>query len=238
MSCRASVRVLVLVSVIIAICGLAALPSRASAAAGQGQASASAGAAPKSSGYPLPQTPRPPAHLAVIGGNAPAQPAAATAAAERQAEDSGKPVVIGGLTTATTTVTAEPGGQLSLAEHVLPVRVRRGAGWVPVSTALRRNADGSLSPVAVPGDTVSFSGGGSAPMATVAADGTSLALRWPGSLPTPVISGSSATYRNVLPGVDLVLTATAAVSGGFSQTLVVHDAAAAGTRPWPASDSG
>jgi hypothetical protein len=47
--------------------------------------------------------------MAVIGGNASAQPTAATAAAERQAQDSGRPVVIGGLTTATTTVTAEPG---------------------------------------------------------------------------------------------------------------------------------
>jgi hypothetical protein len=227
LSCRASVRVLVLLSVIVAMCSGAALPSRASGAAGQDQASARSGAASASSGYPLPQTPAQPAHLAVIGGNASAQLAAATAAAERQAQDSGRPVVIAGATTATTTIAAEPDGMLSLSEYVLPVRVRRGAGWVPVSTTLRRNADGSLSPAAVPGDQVSFSGGGSAPMATLAADGTSVALRWPGSLPAPVISGSSATYRNVLPGVDLVLTATSAVSGGFSQTLVVHDAAAA-----------
>ncbi len=54
MTCRASVRLLVLFSVIIAICGVAALPSHASAAAGQSQASAGSA----SSGYPLPLTPR------------------------------------------------------------------------------------------------------------------------------------------------------------------------------------
>ena len=215
MSCRAFVRLLALVSIVIAVCGMAALPSRA--------------ATPSTAGYPLPPTPSQPSPLAVIGGDGSASPAqaAAAAAAEKQARASGQPVAIGGLTTATTTVSAEPNGQLSLAEYLLPVRVRHGSGWTPVSTTLRRNANGSLSAAAVPGDTVSFSGGGSGAMATLAADGTSLALRWPGSLPTPVVSGSSATYRNVLPGVDLVLTATSDESGGFSQTLVVHDAAAA-----------
>jgi hypothetical protein len=172
---------------------------------------------------------RPAANLAAMNGGGPLTGARAAAerTAEEQADDTGRPAVVGAMTTATSTTTVNADGRLTVTENVLPVRVRRGSGWAPVDTTLRRQADGSLAPAAVPGDAVSFSGGGSGPLATIAADGTSLALRWPGALPAPVISGSSATYRNVLPGVDLVVTATSVQSGGFSEVLVVHNASAA-----------
>ncbi|MFE2041772.1 DNRLRE domain-containing protein [Streptomyces sp. NPDC059477] len=59
-------------------------------------------------------------------------------------------------------------------------------------------------------------------LATLTSDGHEVTLSWPGPLPAPVISGSSALYRGVLDGVDLMLTAQ---ESGFSQVLIVHSAA-------------
>ena len=49
-------------------------------------------------------------------------------------------------------------------------------------------------------------------------------MSWPGRLPAPVLDGSTAIYRNVLPEVDLRVTAGAL---GFSEVLVVHTRKAA-----------
>lgn len=152
--------------------------------------------------------------------------AAAKAAAAQRAEATGKPTVVEALTTATTVTTANPHGGFTIQENVLPVRVRRGTGWIPVNTSLVRSGQRWVAS-AVPGDQVSFSGGAGVALATISAGGTSLSLDWPSSLPTPVVSGSSATYRDVLPGVDLVMTASAAQAGGFSEVLVIKSPTAA-----------
>jgi hypothetical protein len=152
------------------------------------------------------------------------------AAASARARSTGKPVRVNTLTTSTSITVAEPHGGFAFQESVLPVRVRRGTGWVPVNTSLRRNPDGTFSPVAVPGDTVTFSGGGTRPLAAIGSGPASLQVSWPGRLPAPALSGASLTYRDVLPGVNLVVTATAGVAGGFSEVLVVKDAAAARDR--------
>lgn len=56
-------------------------------------------------------------------------------------------------------------------------------------------------------------------MARLGAGPHSLELGWDGELPTPTLKGDTATYRDVLAGVDLVLTAT---RKGFAQKLVVR----------------
>jgi len=195
-----------------------------------GAAASPAGSKAGSAGKPWPlsaqQHSRGPHAVLGAGGSQRGATAAVTAASAR-ARASGKAVSVPALTTQTTTVAAEPNGTEVARTYVLPVRVRRASRWVAVDTSLRRASHGRLAPAAVPGDTVTFSGGGSAPVGVIAAAGTSLALSWPGKLPVPSVAGSSATYHNVLPGVDLVLTATSAEAGGFSEVLVVRTAAAA-----------
>lgn len=104
------------------------------------------------------------------------------------------------------------------------MRVRKGSEWVDIDTTLRFNPDGSVSPVATASE-LAFSGGGSGPAIRLAKSGRDLTLRWPGKpLPTPVLNGDTATYRDVMPGVDLQLRAR---PDGFAQLLVVKDAVAA-----------
>jgi hypothetical protein len=67
--------------------------------------------------------------LGIFGGGRPAPGRDATApqaAASARARATGKPVRVAGLTTETTTVTAEPDGREVVREYVLPVRVRHG----------------------------------------------------------------------------------------------------------------
>ncbi len=213
------------------VTGLIATAALAVAAVTAGQAAAAAAVTlgtPAGVGTPW----NPPAQASPAAGNLPQlSPAGAgqgsgLAAAVRTAESSGHPVVASALTTATQLVTAQPDGVIGVKSYVLPVRVRRGWGGVPVNTTLRRAA-GRLVPAAVPGDGVSFSAGGTGPVAEIWQAGGRLELWWPGRLPAPQVSGSSATYRDVLPGVSLVLTATSSSAGGFDEVLVASSAAAA-----------
>lgn len=145
--------------------------------------------------------------------------ATALAAARRQKSA----VVVTGQTTEDRLVKAEPDGTMSALLTTRPVRVFRGDHWVDVDTTLVRRPDGSVAPRAVTVDLV-FSGGGSAPLVSIGTGGGVLALTWPHALPAPKLSGSTATYPAVLPGVDLVLRAEA---NGYVKHFVVRDAAAA-----------
>jgi hypothetical protein len=214
------------------VAGLAilCLPAATASASGASRAPGVAHHGPAGVGKPWnpPSSPQGASDLPQLGGGAAPQLNVGTAV--RQAERSGHRVVASALTTQTQLVTAQPDGVVAVKSYVLPVRVRQGRGWVPVSTALQR-AGGRLEPAAIPGDGVSFSAGGTGPMAEIwqgtGRSRAQLALWWPGRLPVPVVAGSSATYRNVVPGVDLVLTATSAAAGGFDEVLVVRSAAAA-----------
>lgn len=121
----------------------------------------------------------------------------------RAARTAGKPVEVTGLRTKESQVYANPSGTLTAVLNAFPVRVRNGNGtWSAVDTRLRRMPDGSVGAAASPLK-ARLSGGGSGPVLRIARDGGEITLGWPGALPAPVLSDDTATYPEVLPGVDL-----------------------------------
>ncbi|MFF5235291.1 ricin-type beta-trefoil lectin domain protein [Dactylosporangium sp. NPDC000521] len=144
--------------------------------------------------------------------------------AAARARATGRPVEVASSTSATQQTFANPDGTFTTNLNARPVRTKRDGAWVGLDASLRRNADGSYSPAAAAAPLV-ISGGGSGAFATMRGDGGQLGLKWPGNLPAPAVSGPTATYAGVLPGVDLAVTATE--QGGFSHVLVIHDATAA-----------
>jgi hypothetical protein len=144
--------------------------------------------------------------------------------ASAQAVRTGKAVPVAGATTADSTLTAEPDGSFSVTESAGPVRAKVGGTWRDLNADLARNSDGTYSP-AVSSEPLELSGGGTGPLAIMTYGTYSMALTAPMRLPAPTIAGATATYRNVLSGVNLAVTAEA--TGGFSEVFVVRDAAAA-----------
>lgn len=150
---------------------------------------------------------------------------AAAAAAQSQAKLTGQPVVIDGLTTDFEQTVVNPDGTFTTTTNGQPVRTKVGGAWTPVDATLQANADGTVSPKAAI-HPVHLSPGGTGPLATLTnAAGKTLSLSVPFTLPTPTLSGDTASYAGVLPDVDLQVTVT--VRGGLRHVFVVKSAAAA-----------
>lgn len=126
--------------------------------------------------------------------------------------------------TATRTVFANPHGTLTAELTPVPVRTKVAGEWLPIDTTVVRRSDGTIGPKAAEGELALSGGGSSAPLAALRRDGKTLSLRWPDALPVPVVSGNQVTYREVFPGVDLVMYAD---QDGFRQHLTVKTAQAA-----------
>ena len=139
------------------------------------------------------------------------------------AQESGEPVELTAPPTETTRHLANADGSFTMEQAAHPVRVRGREGWTPVDTDLVAASDGTLRPRAAVAD-VAFSGGGEQALARVGIGSNSVELSWREDLPAPTIDGPQATYADVLPDVDLVLTAGV---DGFGQVLVVHTPEAA-----------
>ncbi|MEU8975945.1 FG-GAP-like repeat-containing protein [Streptomyces monashensis] len=175
--------------------------------------------------------------LTTLPASAAAHPAASTAARKRastlgltaeeasaRARKTHKDTAATAATTDTSTLTAHPDGTFTLTQSLAPVRKRSGHTWKTLDATLHKNADDSIA-TGVTSSDLSLSGGGTGPLAVMNSRGRSLAVTLPMRLPAPSLSGATATYRNVLSGVDLMVTAD--VQGGFSEVLVVKNAKAA-----------
>ncbi|ATW52345.1 hypothetical protein CGZ69_00475 [Streptomyces peucetius subsp. caesius ATCC 27952] len=161
----------------------------------------------------------------------PAATAAVSAVSDDQkalaeAAETGERVEVAGERTERETVFANPDGvTFTLEKSITPVRVAAPeGGWVAPDATLVRRSDGSVGPKAAAVDLAFSAGGDGKDLVRIADDGQAVALGWPGELPPPRLEGERAVYPNVLPDVDLIMTATVE---GFRQVLEVKTPEAA-----------
>ncbi|QMU77976.1 LamG domain-containing protein [Streptacidiphilus sp. PB12-B1b] len=178
------------------------------------------------------------AHAATGSGPVPASAAGAAAApavgaglraqlaARSRARATGRPVTVDALTTATSVTRANADGSFTTVTSTRPARMRtRSGGWAALDADLRKGPDGRIVTTAAQG-TLELSPGGRGPLVSLDdGAGHTLALTLPFALPAPVLSGDTATYRDISPGLDL--TVTARTDGGFGEVFTARTAAAA-----------
>ncbi|MGW2657391.1 LamG domain-containing protein [Streptomyces sp. NPDC001478] len=153
--------------------------------------------------------------------------------AQAQAVASGERVEVVDQRTERETVYANPdGATFTMEKSIAPVRVpAAGGGWQDPDPTLEGRPDGSIGPKAAAVDLSFSSGGNGSGLVTVGEKAQSVSLGWRGTLPAPQLDGDRAVYSDVLPGVNLILTATVE---GFRQVLEVETPEAATN---PALDS-
>ena len=146
-------------------------------------------------------------------------------AALAKAKTTGQPVTVDALTTPDSITAAQPNGTLATTTTAQPTRMRNGHGaWENIDPTLVRKPDGTIGTAATP-TKLTLSGGNTGPAITVTDQaGRTMSLSLPVALPAPSLSGVTATYHAIYPGVDF--TVTAQPSGGFSEVFTVRNAAA------------
>ncbi|KPI12396.1 LamG domain protein jellyroll fold domain protein [Actinobacteria bacterium OV450] len=165
---------------------------------------------------------------APIAAVAAAAPATESERALAAAKKAGTPVEVESERTESSTTFANPDGKsFRLDTSAVPVRVKakNGAGWITPDATLEVRADGSVGPKAAVAGVGFSGGGGQSSLVTIDHGGRSMSWGWQGgALPKPVLDGDSAVYPEVMPGVDLRMTATLK---GFREVLVVKTPEAA-----------
>ncbi|MGC5015217.1 DNRLRE domain-containing protein [Streptosporangium sp. DT93] len=100
-----------------------------------------------------------------------------------------------------------------------PERVKRNGAWVPIDTTLEQH--GSVFKPRVAKADIEISAGGEAAVAKLKhSPYRSFGVRWAEKLPVPIVQGNTATYRNVVHGGDLVVTA---LPTGITHDVVLRE---------------
>ncbi|MFC0007277.1 LamG-like jellyroll fold domain-containing protein [Micromonospora siamensis] len=141
-----------------------------------------------------------------------------------EARRTGKPVEATAAGTSTSMLTARPDGTIELTQSAVPTRTLVDGRWKELDPSLVRQADGTVT-AQVTTNPIRLSAGGTGPLAQMTSGDRAMSLSLPVALPAPVLSGETATYPEVLPGVDLTVRVTA--EGGFSHVFVVKNRTAA-----------
>lgn len=127
--------------------------------------------------------------------------------------------MVSSLTTKDALVSANPDGSLTAQLAAGPVREPNPSapsGWSAIDLSLQQTASG-IAPAVADAD-YTFSSGGTDPLVSLDAGNGQYALEWPGTLPTPLVTGSVATYPNVEGDMGLEVRAQ---TQGYSMSVVV-----------------
>ncbi|MBC2906993.1 DNRLRE domain-containing protein [Streptomyces sp. PSKA01] len=149
-----------------------------------------------------------------------------------EAKKTGKKVVAPDETTATSYTVANPDGTLTTELTPGPERVWRGGKWHKVDAALTTSADGTVRAKEHPNGLRLAGKGGTAPRSLAAAQNAAprdlvtlgsgeeaVTLQWKGGLPAPELDGTTARYREAVPGADVIVEATRT---GFEQFVEIN----------------
>ncbi|MEV6594118.1 DNRLRE domain-containing protein [Streptomyces acidicola] len=150
-----------------------------------------------------------------------------------EAKKTGTTVVASDETTATSVTVANPDGTLTTEMTSGPERVWRGGKWRKVDATLTKTADGGVKAKEHPEGLRLAGQGGTAPrslataqsatardLVTLGTGDQAVTLQWKGGLPAPELDGSTARYREAVPGADVIVEATRT---GFEQFVQIHD---------------
>lgn len=136
--------------------------------------------------------------------------------AAQYAKSEGHRVEVMGERSETNSTFANPDGSWTLEASTQPRRVLKGGVWQDVDTTLVADATGVHPRQAA--DSLAFSTGGNTSLVSLSDGAATTGMKWAGVLPVPTLHGNTATYPNVVAGVDLALTANTL---GFEASIVL-----------------